>query len=54
METIHHADAIIQNILFTFHQRIGRQSAIAFANAHGAACGVKAQAQFRGRVNRIL
>ena len=54
MKGVDHADAVFQNGRLTFHQRIGRQAAIAFADAHRAAGGVKAQPKFGGGVDRIL
>ena len=54
MEGVDDADAILQNSVFVFNQRIGWQAACTFPDAHRTACGVKAQADLGRGVDRIL
>ena len=54
MESIDHADAVFQDRRFLLDQVIGWQAAIAFANAHRAARGVKAQSDLLRGGNRVI
>ena len=54
MEGIDYADAVLQDRRFAFDQRIRRQAAIAFTNAHRTAGGVKTQADVLSGSNCIV
>ena len=51
---IHHTDHVVEDVRFALHQAVGRQAAVAFADAHGAAGGVKAQPHLGGGMDGVV
>ncbi|MCY1241457.1 hypothetical protein D9M71_116410 [compost metagenome] len=44
----------LEDVGFLLHHRIRRQAALAAANAHAAACGMEAHADFTGGVDAVI
>ena len=54
VERVDHPDAIVDDVGLALDQAVGRQAAVAFADAHRAASRVEPQAHRRGRLDGVL